>query len=127
MTPAPTPRVPAGRLAGARQAGARDLIAGASGTRPLLPSLLTMAARSYLPGSRAGRPAHRRVHKDQPGEVRRLAGKQEKYIIQVTHRYVPDPAAVERGLQIWAMYLAEHLRSQALQPRRKRKQGTAQM
>lgn len=34
--------------------------------------------------------------------------------IKVTHRYVYDPEAVERGLQTWAIFLAEHLRKQML-------------
>lgn len=35
--------------------------------------------------------------------------------IKVTHRYVHDPEAVERGLQAWAMFLADHLRKQMLE------------
>jgi hypothetical protein len=42
--------------------------------------------------------------------------------IKVTHRYVYDPEAVERGLQTWAMFLAEHLHKQMLEEVRLKQQ-----
>lgn len=38
-----------------------------------------------------------------------LARKRKEYTVQVTHSYVHDPDAVERGLQLWASFLAQHL------------------
>jgi hypothetical protein len=43
-------------------------------------------------------------------EVALMGRRKQPYTIKVTHRYVVDPEAVERGLQAWAMFLAEHLR-----------------
>jgi hypothetical protein len=42
-------------------------------------------------------------------EVVSLARRPKEYIVKVTHRYVHNPEAVERGLELWATYLAEHL------------------
>lgn len=39
-----------------------------------------------------------------------MGRRKQPYVVKVTHRYVVDPEAVERGLQAWAMFLAEHLR-----------------
>lgn len=39
-----------------------------------------------------------------------MARRKKPHVIRVTHRYVVDPEAVERGMQAWAMFLAEHLR-----------------
>jgi len=38
-----------------------------------------------------------------------VARKRKEYTVHVTHTYVHDPEAVERGLQLWASYLAQHL------------------
>lgn len=38
-----------------------------------------------------------------------MARRPREYTIKVTHRYVHDPEAVERGLEAWAMFLARHL------------------
>lgn len=38
-----------------------------------------------------------------------MARKPKEYVVKVTHRYVHNPEAVERGLELWATYLAEHL------------------
>jgi hypothetical protein len=54
-----------------------------------------------------------------------MARRSQPLTIKVTHRYVHDPEAVERGLQIWAMFLAEHLRKQMLEEA-KREQEAAQ-
>jgi hypothetical protein len=43
-----------------------------------------------------------------------MARRAKPMTIRVTHRYVHYPEAVERGLQTWAMFLAEHLRTQLL-------------
>lgn len=43
-----------------------------------------------------------------------MARRSKPITIKVTHRYVHDPEAVERGLQAWAMFLAEHLRKKML-------------
>lgn len=48
-----------------------------------------------------------------------MARRAKPLTIKVTHRYVHDPEAVERGLQVWAMFLAEHLRKQLLEEARK--------
>jgi len=48
-----------------------------------------------------------------------MARKSKPLTIKVTHRYVYDPEAVERGLQAWAMFLADHLRKQMLEESRK--------
>lgn len=42
-------------------------------------------------------------------EVVGLAGRRKEYTVHVTHTYTHDPEAVERGLQLWASYLARHL------------------
>jgi hypothetical protein len=54
------------------------------------------------------------VHSELGGEVVSMARRTKPLTIKVTHRYVHDPEAVERGLQTWAMFLAEHLRAQLL-------------
>jgi hypothetical protein len=51
-------------------------------------------------------------------EVAFMARRSKPLTIKVTHRYVHDPEAVERGLQVWAMFLAEHLRKQMLEEAR---------
>ncbi|MFZ5813894.1 MAG: hypothetical protein ACOY93_01145 [Bacillota bacterium] len=38
-----------------------------------------------------------------------MARKPKEYTVHVTHSYVHDPEAVERGLQLWATFLAQHL------------------
>jgi hypothetical protein len=38
-----------------------------------------------------------------------MARKAKEYTVKVTHTYVHNPEAVERGLELWASYLAEHL------------------
>jgi len=47
--------------------------------------------------------------------------------IKVTHRYVHDPEAVERGLQAWAMFLADHLRKQMLEEARREADAKEQL
>lgn len=42
-------------------------------------------------------------------EVVTLARKRKEYTVHVTHSYVHDPESVERGLQLWATYLAQRL------------------
>jgi len=49
-----------------------------------------------------------------------MARKSKPLTIKVTHRYVYDPEAVERGLQAWAMFLADHLRKQIVEESRKK-------
>lgn len=49
-----------------------------------------------------------------------MARKRKEYTIQVTHRYVHDPESVERGLQLWATYLAQHLIRRLAQEREER-------
>lgn len=50
-----------------------------------------------------------------------MARKRKQYTIHVTHTYVHDPEAVERGLQLWVGYLAQHLiRRFAEEPKAKR-------
>lgn len=44
-----------------------------------------------------------------------MARRSKPITVKVTHRYVHDPEAVERGLQTWAIFLAEHLRKQVLE------------
>lgn len=44
-----------------------------------------------------------------------MARRSKPLTIRVTHRYVHDPEAVERGMQAWAMMLADHLRKQMLE------------
>lgn len=51
-----------------------------------------------------------------------MARRTKPLIIKVTHRYVHDPEAVERGLQLWATYLAEHLRKQMLEEARRERE-----
>lgn len=38
-----------------------------------------------------------------------MGRKRKEHTILVTHTYVPEPAAVEQGLQLWASYLAQYL------------------
>jgi len=58
------------------------------------------------------------IRSDQRGGAD-MARKSKPLTIKVTHRYVYDPEAVERGLQAWAMFLADHLRKQMLEESRK--------
>lgn len=44
-----------------------------------------------------------------------MARTRKPVVVKVTHRYVYDPEAVERGLQAWAMFLADHLRKQMIE------------
>lgn len=48
-----------------------------------------------------------------------MARRRQPMTIKVTHRYVYDPEAVERGLQAWAMFLADHLRKRMLEESRR--------
>lgn len=48
-----------------------------------------------------------------------MARRSKPLTIKVTHRYVYDPEAVERGMQAWAMLLADHLRKQMLEEARR--------
>lgn len=48
-----------------------------------------------------------------------MARRTKPMVVKVTHRYVHDPEAVERGLQAWAMMLADHLRKQMLDEARR--------
>jgi hypothetical protein len=48
-----------------------------------------------------------------------MARRAKPLTIKVTHRYVHDPEAVERGLQAWAMFLADHLRKQMVEEARR--------
>jgi hypothetical protein len=52
-----------------------------------------------------------------------MARRTKPLTIHVTHRYVYDPEAVERGLQTWAIFLAEHLRKQISEEARRRREG----
>lgn len=49
-----------------------------------------------------------------------MARRPKEYIVKVTHRYVHDPEAVERGLELWATYLAEHLSKRLAEEARKK-------
>ncbi|HYF91933.1 MAG TPA: hypothetical protein VD969_06780 [Symbiobacteriaceae bacterium] len=49
-----------------------------------------------------------------------MARRQREYIVKVTHRYVHNPEAVERGLELWATYLAEHLSKRLAEEARKK-------
>lgn len=44
------------------------------------------------------------------GESARPKGRGRQLTIHVTHRYVSDPEAVERGIELWVSLLAEALR-----------------
>lgn len=48
-----------------------------------------------------------------------MARRTKPLTIKVTHRYVHDPEAVERGLQLWATFLAEHMRKQMIEEARR--------
>jgi hypothetical protein len=48
---------------------------------------------------------------------------QKPYVFRVTHKYVKDPASVERGHRVWAMYLVERLRKQVGQNLREDQPG----
>jgi hypothetical protein len=52
-----------------------------------------------------------------------MARRSKPLTIKVTHRYVHDPEAVERGLQLWASFLAEHLRKQLLAEARRQEES----
>lgn len=41
--------------------------------------------------------------------------KADESLIKVTHRYVHNPEAVERGMELWASYLARHLKKRLAQ------------
>lgn len=49
--------------------------------------------------------------------------KRREYTVQVTHTYVHDPEAVERGLQLWATYLAQHLIRRFAEERQAKREG----
>ncbi|MDF2631239.1 MAG: hypothetical protein K0R39_5070 [Symbiobacteriaceae bacterium] len=38
-----------------------------------------------------------------------MARRPKEYIVHVTHRSVHNPEAYQRGLELWATYLAENL------------------
>lgn len=61
------------------------------------------------PESRVGTPSVRSCQVSLKKEVAALARRRKEYTVHVTHTYVHDPEAVERGLQLWASYLAQHL------------------
>ncbi len=48
-----------------------------------------------------------------------MARRRKPVTIKVTHRYVYDPEGVERGLEAWAMFIADHLRKQVLEESRR--------
>jgi hypothetical protein len=54
-----------------------------------------------------------------------VARQPKEYTVKVTHQFVHNPEAVERGLQLWAAYLASHLGRRLAQEARERRKGTA--
>lgn len=52
-----------------------------------------------------------------------MTRKRKEYTVHVTHTYVHDPESVERGLQLWATYLAQHLVRQLAEAQQARKSG----
>jgi hypothetical protein len=44
--------------------------------------------------------------------------------IKVTHRYVHNPEAAERGMELWASYLARHVRKQLAEEEKVRREPT---
>ncbi len=54
-----------------------------------------------------------------------MAGRRKTFSFRVTHSHVPDPDAVERGLHLWASYLAQHLSREIPAGPRKRRKDTA--
>ncbi len=49
----------------------------------------------------------------------------KEYTVRVTHKCVHNPEAVERGLRLWATYLARHLSRKLAEEARGRRKGTA--
>jgi hypothetical protein len=39
--------------------------------------------------------------------------RRQTYVVKVTHSYVVDPEGVERGLEVWASFLADRPRQTA--------------
>jgi len=62
-----------------------------------------------LMGSREGVAPGRSCYPRLKKEGITVARKRKEYTVHVTHSYVHDPESVERGLQLWATYLAQHL------------------
>ncbi|MDF2629684.1 MAG: hypothetical protein K0R39_3515 [Symbiobacteriaceae bacterium] len=57
-------------------------------------------------------------------EVVRVGRRSKEYTVTVTHSYVHNPGAVERGLQLWAAYLAQQVgRRLAEEARQRRNTG----
>jgi hypothetical protein len=55
-----------------------------------------------------------------------LVGRKPKEItLTITHTYVHNPEAVERGLELWASYLARHMAKRLTEEAQNRHQGTA--
>lgn len=51
-----------------------------------------------------------------------MARQTEKCTIKVTNKYVHNPEAAERGRELWASYLAEHLARRLAEEARARRQ-----
>jgi hypothetical protein len=53
-----------------------------------------------------------------------MGRKPNEYTVKLTHTYVHNPEAVERGLALWAAYLAGHLRRRLNAEEGKRRSDT---
>lgn len=40
-----------------------------------------------------------------------MARRQDRIVVKLSHSCSPDPAKVDRGLELWAAYLAENVRT----------------
>lgn len=74
----------------------------------------------------SGKAVHTRRMKPlaQQGEGCHMARKAKPVEIKVTHIYTPDPEAVERGLELWASFLARHLMKRLAEERHQAERET---
>jgi hypothetical protein len=42
-----------------------------------------------------------------------VARRQERIVVRISHSCSSDPAKVERGVELWAAYLAENVRNES--------------
>lgn len=42
-----------------------------------------------------------------------MARRPERIVVRISHTCTPDPVKVERGIELWAAYLAENVRNES--------------
>lgn len=69
----------------------------------------SVVRRSITYGWQGGSRSDPECYRNEKKGAGRMGRGTERYRVQVTHSHQPDPAAVQRGLDLWAAYLAGRL------------------